>query len=132
MIKIIVRDSKGNVINIGEWDLNIQPIVNPDVDKIPFGEIKEMHANGQDPNLLYDENDNPVTEITNPMPVGATQKEEQVAIRADGGLAAMDAYQSLRQAEYPPIQDQLDDIYHNGIAGWKSNIKKIKDKYPKS
>jgi len=29
------------------------------------------------------------------------------------------------------IQDQLDDIYHNGIDGWKTTIKAIKDKYPK-
>ena len=32
---------------------------------------------------------------------------------------------------YPPMQDQLDDIYHNGIDGWKKTIKTIKDKYPK-
>ena len=41
------------------------------------------------------------------------------------------AYIDSRVAEYPPIQDQLDDIYHNGIAGWKKTIKTIKDKYPK-
>ena len=32
---------------------------------------------------------------------------------------------------YPSIGDQLDDIYHNGIDGWKATIKAIKDKYPK-
>jgi len=36
-----------------------------------------------------------------------------------------------RQAEYPSIIDQLDDIYHNGIDGWKTTIKAVKDKYPK-
>ena len=36
-----------------------------------------------------------------------------------------------RKFEYPPIEDQLDDLYHNGIDGWKSTIKAIKDKYPK-
>ena len=36
-----------------------------------------------------------------------------------------------RQAEYPSIVDQLDDIYHNGIDGWKETIKATKDKYPK-
>jgi len=41
------------------------------------------------------------------------------------------AYIDSRVEEYPPIQDQLDDIYHNGIAGWKKTIKAIKDKYPK-
>lgn len=40
-------------------------------------------------------------------------------------------YQRKRAAEYPSIEDQLDDIYHNGIDGWKATIKAIKDKYPK-
>ena len=55
------------------------------------------------------------------------------------GLAAMqaawdlenDSYKSQRKAEYPSIEDQLDNIYHNGVAGWKTTIKTIKDKYPK-
>jgi len=40
-------------------------------------------------------------------------------------------YQRNRASEYPSIADQLDDLYHNGIDGWKSSIKAIKDKYPK-
>ena len=40
-------------------------------------------------------------------------------------------YQRDRAAEYPSIADQLDDIYHNGIDGWKATIKVTKDKYPK-
>ena len=40
-------------------------------------------------------------------------------------------YDVKRASEYPLIRDQLDDIYHNGIEGWKSTIKAIKDKYPK-
>jgi len=38
---------------------------------------------------------------------------------------------SNRRNEYPSIKDQLDDIYHNGIDGWKATIKITKDKYPK-
>ena len=38
----------------------------------------------------------------------------------------------LRKKAYPTWQDQLDDIYHNGIAGWKATIKTTKDTYPKS
>ena len=56
------------------------------------------------------------------------------------GLAALqaawdlenDSYKSKRRAEYPSTPEQLDDIYHNGIDGWKATIKAIKDKYPKS
>lgn len=40
-------------------------------------------------------------------------------------------YQRDRATEYPPIAEQLDDIYHNGIDAWKLTIKTIKDKYPK-
>jgi len=40
-------------------------------------------------------------------------------------------YQRDRQKEYPSIAEQLDDLYHNGIDGWKATIKITKDKYPK-
>ena len=40
-------------------------------------------------------------------------------------------YQRDRAEAYPSIADQLDDLYHNGIDGWKTTIKAIKDKYPK-
>lgn len=40
-------------------------------------------------------------------------------------------YQQKRADEYPSVVDQLDDIYHNGIDGWKATIKATKDKYPK-
>ena len=40
-------------------------------------------------------------------------------------------YQYKREVEYPSIVDQLDDMYHNGIDGWKATIKALKDKYPK-
>ena len=45
--------------------------------------------------------------------------------------AAAIAYQGQRKLEYPTIEDQLDDIYHNGIDAWKATIKVTKDKYPK-
>ena len=41
-------------------------------------------------------------------------------------------YDQKRVDEYPSYGDQLDDIYHNGIDGWKTTIKAVKDKYPKS
>ena len=42
-----------------------------------------------------------------------------------------DSYKSKRQEAYPTIANQLDDLYHNGIDGWKTTIKAIKDKHPK-
>ena len=40
-------------------------------------------------------------------------------------------YSRNRAKEYPSIEDQLDTIYHSGVAGWKATIKAIIDKYPK-
>ena len=40
-------------------------------------------------------------------------------------------YARNRASAYPAITDQLDEIYHNGIASWKAVIKVTKDKYPK-
>ena len=40
-------------------------------------------------------------------------------------------YRMQREKEYPRIEEQLDDMYHNGFDKWKESIKKIKDKYPK-
>ena len=42
-----------------------------------------------------------------------------------------DSYKSKRRAEYPSVADQLDDLYHNGIDGWKTTIKAVKDKHSK-
>lgn len=43
-------------------------------------------------------------------------------------------YSEKRQAEYPPIGDQLDMIYHdkvNGTHNWQTTIAAVKNKYPK-
>ena len=40
-------------------------------------------------------------------------------------------YQRDRATDYPAIADQLDDIFHNGVKGWKATIQLTKDKYPK-
>ena len=41
-------------------------------------------------------------------------------------------YFEARKEEYPPLEEQLDKIYHNGLDAWKADIKAIKDKYPKT
>ena len=40
-------------------------------------------------------------------------------------------YKNNRVEEYPSVLAQLDLLYHQGYDGWKAEIKKIKDKYPK-
>jgi len=59
--------------------------------------------------------------------------KEDIETKYDELVANYDnnKYQRDRASEYPSIVDQLDDIYHNGIEGWKTTIKATKDKYPK-
>ena len=40
-------------------------------------------------------------------------------------------YQRLRKKEYPPIEEQLDILYHQGYDGWKATIDEVKNKFPK-
>tara|TARA_B100000287_G_scaffold112228_1_gene104548 strand:+ start:1399 stop:1683 length:285 start_codon:yes stop_codon:yes gene_type:complete len=63
--------------------------------------------------------------------INLVQSEIDAARTAINNELAATKYQRDRAAEYPPIADQLDDIYHNGIDGWKATIKATKDKYPK-
>ena len=57
----------------------------------------------------------------------------QISAEQSALQTAYDAnkYQRDRAEAYPPMTDQLDDIYHNGIDAWKATIKAVKDKYPK-
>jgi hypothetical protein len=61
--------------------------------------------------------------------------EEEVARDAEEAAYAADiaanGYKSDRAAAYPSIEDQLDDIYHNGIDAWKANILAVKQAHPK-
>jgi len=60
-----------------------------------------------------------------------TQSEIDTEIaRLDAEYVANE-YQRDRASEYPTVADQLDDIFHNGIDGWKATIQTTKDKYPK-
>ena len=82
----------------------------------------QVSVNAEDIEQITWHDDNP-TNITN----------EQILAKQAELQADYDAkqYARDREKEYPTWQDQLDDIYHNGIDGWKATIKVTKDKYPK-
>ena len=85
--------------------------INPDAKvSITSGDIKQIQWH----------NTTPIAEKD----ILAKQKELQAEYDAN-------KYQRDRAEAYPSIADQLDDLYHNGIDGWKKTIKTIKDKYPK-
>jgi len=58
--------------------------------------------------------------------------EKGLSIVEGATVGVTTAYDIARKAEYPPIVDQLDKIYHSGVNAWKADIKAIKDKYPKT
>lgn len=70
-------------------------------------------------------------ESKNPSDFGVTWSQIQTKMTEQETAYNNDAYKRKRQTEYPLIEDQLDDLYHNGIDGWKKTIKAVKDKYPK-
>ena len=77
--------------------------------------VVTINGNGQEDIIAWDENGNRIS-------IDWTQVN---------AWKDPDQYKYNRAAEYPSIVDQLDDIYHNGIDGWKTTIKAVKDKYPK-
>ena len=77
--------------------------------------VVTINGNGQEDIIAWDENGNKIS-------IDWTQVNT---------WEDPDQYKYNRENEYPSIVDQLDDIYHNGIDGWKTTIKAVKDKYPK-
>ena len=80
----------------------------------------EVSVSGNDINTIEWHDTTPISKSD----IEAKQTELQTAYDNN-------KYQRDREKEYPSIADQLDDIYHNGIDGWKATIKVTKDKYPK-
>tara|TARA_R110000782_G_C14709066_1_gene402949 strand:+ start:567 stop:923 length:357 start_codon:yes stop_codon:yes gene_type:complete len=67
---------------------------------------------------------NPHSEIT-----WSTLSKEMTRLQTE--YDGVGLVQRNRAKEYPSIENQLDEIYHNGIDSWKAKIKVTKDKYPK-
>ena len=53
-----------------------------------------------------------------------SERDRQLDEEANG-------YKEARQMAYPSIEDQLDEIFHNGIDSWKAIIQQVKDDNPK-
>ena len=82
----------------------------------------QVSIENEDINKITWHDGNP-TNITNKQ---ITDKQKELQTDYDNKK-----YQRDRAKEYPSIVDQLDDLYHKGIDGWKATIKTTKDKYPK-
>ncbi len=60
-----------------------------------------------------------------------TKEEVEAGFKAMKDKWSADEYKRKRIEEYPKMQEQLDQIYNEGIDAWKATIKAVKDKYPK-
>ena len=72
--------------------------------------------------------------LVNGIQVPLTEQEEseirqEWANNQEEALAK--AYIRERIKAYPPVTEQLDMIFHNGLDYWKEQIQTIKDTYPK-
>jgi hypothetical protein len=65
---------------------------------------------------------------------GQTQPTKEEVITEIERLQAeydYNEYQRLRAKEYPSFAEQFDLLYHGGYDAWKTEIDKVKEKYPK-
>ena len=62
----------------------------------------------------------------------ADVKEHGVSIVEGPEVTTGPHYADLRRGNYPSIGDQLDKIFHEGLDAWRSEIKMVKDEYPKT
>ena len=118
----------------GKSQLHIDSV---QIDKSDWGVDSKIHAiqwDGSKGEIEYNDGTSN-KEITDISSFGLETKyaTEKKAIEDAEAKAISDrTYAEKREAEYPSTADQLDDLYHNGIDGWKTTIKAVKDKYPKS
>jgi len=126
----IVKDDKFVAVD-GEGLFLDAVVLATNVHAIQFdGTNGEIEYNDETPNKA-------ITSIS----AYSTITDDHAAKKAANVKAASDAataqatleatYGWKREQEYPSIADQLDDIYHNGVDGWKATIKAVKDTYPK-
>jgi len=80
----------------------------------------------------------PTHKIVNGVQVDLTAEEIEATLntwaeneRARQLNEEANGYKEARKIAYPPIEDQLDEIFHNGIDSWKAIIQEVKDDNPK-
>ena len=107
------------------------------VDSSNYGVASNIHAiqwEGSKGTIEYNDG-TPNATITDISSYGFEAKhatKKQALADTEAKAEAEWTYAEKRRTEYPIVEEQLDDIYHNGIDGWKTTIKAVKDKYPKS
>jgi len=131
---IVYRDSNGNILNVGEWDLCPTPMLRGETPLEPEEHVL-LAEKGLDNRFVYDKDYNLVYADMNPIPEGTTFADEECSEREDGALWPVSDWRAFRVAAYPSIYEQLDMQYWDAInksEKWKETIAEIKRRYPKN
>ena len=105
---------------MGRGDSNMMPTEFDAVEALVGGGISCGIEDGS-PKYTYHSGQTPPTESAIQSKLNELQAEYDAL-----------AWKRSRQAEYPPMEDQLDYMFHNGFDKWKEDIvQPVKDKYPK-
>ena len=72
--------------------------------------------------------DGVITEWNNSLP----ELTQELVDSIEAEYEEKEAYKNKRLADYPTWQQQMDILYHSGVDGLKTELKKTKDKYPKA
>tara|TARA_R100001198_G_C5117839_1_gene142067 strand:- start:135 stop:527 length:393 start_codon:yes stop_codon:yes gene_type:complete len=128
--------AKITYIKDGEDNKNQLILDGVQVDATDYSVASNIHAiqwNGSSGEIEYNDGtpNATITDISSFDFENKHANEKQAIADAEADRLANRTYAEKRKDEYPSIGDQLDKIYHSGIAGWKSTIKAVKDKYPK-
>lgn len=132
----VIRDSAGAIINIGDWDYKIEPIMGDDLES-PIRDytrpIKNENGNLEFEIIGYGKKQIGERQL-NPLPDGAYEDEAAIVEGEDGGQYAQENHYALRRLAYPSIGDQLDALFHAGVfpPEMAEQIAAIKAKYPKA
>ena len=130
MTLTIIKDDK--FVNVDGVELTLDAVVLP-------ANVHAVQFDGTNGEIEY--NDGTPNEAITSISAYSTITDDHATLKAANATAVSDAATTQtaleatfgwkRAQEYPEVVDQLDDIYHNGIDGWKATIKVTKDKYPK-
>jgi hypothetical protein len=107
-----------NSLGITEWVMRGEP-----TNEAEFNEFFRKVTGSDSQNIGI--------ESSNPSDFGVNWAEIQAEQHRLTAEFTANEYQRKRAKEYPSWQDQLDNIFHNGVDEWKSDIQAIKDNHPK-
>ena len=129
MTLTIIKDDK--FVNVDGVELTLDAVV-------LAANVHAVQFDGTNGEIEY--NDGTASEAITSISAYSTITDDHATLKAANDTAAAElvaaqaaleeTYGWKREQEYPTVADQLDDIYHNGIDGWKATIKAVKDKYP--